>query len=61
VQIAGVAAVFAWAFGGAFALFFAIKATVGLRVTKDEEIRGLDIGEHGLDSYSGFQIFVTEN
>jgi Amt family ammonium transporter len=61
VQIAGVAAVFVWAFGGALVLFSTIKATVGLRVSPEEEIRGLDIGEHGLESYSGFQIFVTEN
>jgi Amt family ammonium transporter len=61
VQMAGVAAVFAWAFGGAIVLFYAIKATVGLRVKTEEEIRGLDIGEHGLDSYSGFQVFATES
>ena len=51
--------------GAAFALaamgvvFFAIKSTVGLRVSKDEELRGLDIGEHGMESYAGFQVFST--
>ncbi len=45
------------AMGGVFLL---IKATVGLRVSKEEELRGLDIGEHGMESYAGFQIFVTE-
>ena len=37
-----------------------IKKTVGLRVTEDEELRGLDIGEHGMEAYSGFQIFITQ-
>jgi Amt family ammonium transporter len=41
-------------------VFFVIKKTVGLRVGRDEELRGLDIGEHGMESYAGFQIFVTE-
>ncbi len=27
---------------------------------RDEELKGLDIGEHGMESYAGFQIFVTE-
>jgi len=29
-------------------------------VTKEEELRGLDIGEHGMESYAGFQVFVTQ-
>ncbi|MBN1942578.1 MAG: ammonium transporter [Phycisphaerae bacterium] len=41
-------------------VFFAIRKTIGLRVGRDEELRGLDIGEHGMESYAGFQIFVTE-
>ncbi len=41
-------------------VFFAIKSTVGLRVSREEELRGLDIGEHGMESYAGFQIFTTE-
>ncbi len=61
VQLGGVAAVFVWAFGAASILFAIIKATVGLRVSAEEELQGLDIGEHGIDSYSGFQIFSTEN
>ncbi|MBN1595472.1 ammonium transporter, partial [candidate division FCPU426 bacterium] len=59
-QLLGVAAVMAWSLGIGFLLFFAIKATVGLRVSKEEELRGLDISEHGVESYSGFQIFSTE-
>ena len=41
------------------AVFFLIKKTVGLRVSKDEELRGLDIGEHGMEAYAGFQVFST--
>jgi Amt family ammonium transporter len=32
---------------------------MGLRVTADEELRGLDISEHGQEAYAGFQIFTT--
>lgn len=35
------------------ALFFAIKSTIGLRVSAEEEIEGLDVIEHGLAGYSG--------
>jgi Amt family ammonium transporter len=31
-----------------------LKATLGIRVTRQEEIEGLDIGEHGMEAYSGF-------
>ena len=60
VQITGIVTVFAWAFGGALVLFVVIKKTVGIRVTAQEELAGLDIGEHGMEAYSGFQIFTTE-
>jgi hypothetical protein len=29
-------------------------------VSREEEIRGLDIGEHGMEAYAGFQIYLTE-
>ena len=38
-------------------IFKLIDVTIGLRVSRTEELRGLDIGEHGMESYSGFQIF----
>ncbi|MDC7222236.1 MAG: ammonium transporter, partial [Spirochaetales bacterium] len=37
-------------------VFFILDKTLGLRVSVEEEYRGLDIIEHGLESYSGFQI-----
>ena len=38
-------------------VFKLIDLTIGLRVNRDEELRGLDIGEHGMEAYSGFQVF----
>ncbi len=40
-------------------VFGLIKAIFGLRVSREEEIRGLDIEEHGMEAYSDFQIFTT--
>jgi len=60
VQTIGVLAAFVWAFGLGYILFMIIKRTVGLRVSEDEELRGLDIGEHGMEAYYGFQIFTTQ-
>jgi len=59
-QMTGIVAVFAWCMVTGFALFFAIKGLMGLRVSKEEELRGLDIGEHGMEAYAGFQIFTTQ-
>ena len=39
---------------------FGIKYTIGLRVTEEEELRGLDIDEHGNEAYAGFQIFSNQ-
>ncbi len=41
-------------------IFKLVDATIGLRVSPDEELKGLDIGEHGMEAYSGFQIFITQ-
>ncbi len=41
-------------------VFKAIDAVIGLRVSRETEIRGLDLDEHGMESYGGFQIFTTE-
>jgi Amt family ammonium transporter len=60
IQAIGVVSVLGWMAVTATVMFLAIKATVGLRVTREEELRGLDIGEHGMEAYAGFQIFTTE-
>jgi len=59
VQALGAGAAFVWAFGLGMALFLGIKYTIGLRVSPEEESKGLDIGEHGMEAYAGFQIFTT--
>ncbi len=41
-------------------VFKVIDASIGLRVSVEEEVRGLDIGEHGMESYGGFQIWTTD-
>ena len=45
-----------WVVITATILFIAIKKIMGLRVTIEKERKGLDIGEHGMESYPGFQI-----
>ena len=57
VQIVGIAAVFAWVAGAGLILFGLLKAANNLRVSETEELMGLDLGEHNMESYSGFQIF----
>ena len=59
-QLIGVGAMFVWAFGCGMLLFNIIKFTVGLRVSRDEEVKGLDISEHGNEAYSGFQLFLNQ-
>ncbi len=60
IQALGAAVVAAFVLVTMGTVFFTIKKTVGLRVSRKEELRGLDIGEHGMEAYAGFQIFVTE-
>jgi len=55
-QLQGVLATGAISFPVAFAIFFALKNTLGLRVSEEEEREGLDIGEHGMESYGGFSV-----
>lgn len=55
-QIIDMIVVSAWAFGTGFLVFFAIKKTVGLRVPPEEEMMGLDIGEHGYAAYPELNI-----
>jgi Amt family ammonium transporter len=56
IQLIGALAVAAFVLVGMGIVFKLIDLTIGLRVSVEEEYRGLDIGEHGMQSYSGFQI-----
>ncbi len=60
IQLAGVAAYGVATATAAFAIFGITKALIGIRVSQDEEHKGLDIGEHAMEAYSGFQIFTTD-
>ncbi len=56
LQLLGFVTVAAWAVVCMTIVFLAIKATIGLRASREEEIKGLDICEHGLTSaYAGFE------
>ncbi len=60
IQLLGAGTAFVWAFGLGLILFWILKKTIGLRVSAQEELKGLDIEEHGNEAYAGFQVFSTE-
>lgn len=51
-QLIGVAAVGAFSFGVAFGIMGALKAIMGIRVDLEEEVKGLDVGEHDMHAYT---------
>ncbi|KPM49316.1 ammonium transporter [Jiulongibacter sediminis] len=53
-QLIGVAAYAVFCLVTAFVILYALKATLGLRVSKEEEIEGLDLHEHGMTAYGDF-------
>ena len=55
IQLAGVGIVGAFCVTCSFIILFIVKSTVGLRVDKEEELRGLDISEHGMEAYPDFR------
>ncbi|MFK5951450.1 MAG: ammonium transporter [Desulfobacterium sp.] len=55
-QLIGMGTCFIWAFGLAFIMFKIIAATMGLRVSAEEEIEGLDFVEHGGNAYPDFKL-----
>ena len=48
------------AFLSALILFTVLKKTIGIRVSEEEEVKGLDVSEHSMEAYSGFQFFTNE-
>ncbi|MBP2650191.1 MAG: nrgA 3 [Firmicutes bacterium] len=55
VQFLGVVCVSLWGFAATFTLFKILKATVGIRVSVEDEIEGLDIVEHGFTAYNDLE------
>ena len=58
-QLLGVVSYAVVCFPAALILFLILKFTVGIRVSKEEELKGLDLGEHGMEAYHGFQFFTN--
>lgn len=54
VQALSVVVNFAWAFGLGLLVFWILKKTIGIRVSPEEELEGLDIGEHGMSAYPNY-------
>ena len=61
IQLLGIAAILAWTAATMTLTFTVIKKTVGLRVTEEEEIKGLDKTEHGLPSAYADFVPAVEN
>ncbi|SFR51159.1 ammonium transporter [Robiginitalea myxolifaciens] len=55
-QLAGVGAAGVFCIITAFLILIALKKTVGIRVSKEEEVEGLDLHEHGMDAYADFRM-----
>lgn len=53
-QALGVLAAGAFTFVASLVVWYIIKVTIGVRVSPNEEIAGLDIGEHGIQAYPDF-------
>jgi Amt family ammonium transporter len=53
-QIVGVISIFAWAFLVSLAVWFALKAIIGIRVAEEDEYEGVDLSECGLEAYPEF-------
>lgn len=54
-QAIGAFSIFGFAFVAALILFGVLKVTLGIRVSEEEEIEGLDLGEHDMSAYPDFQ------
>ena len=59
-QFIGVLSYGLFCFITSFLLFTMVDKLLGLRVSEEEELIGLDLGEHDMEAYSGFQIFNVE-
>jgi len=53
-QLMGIVSIFAWVFAASFLVWFALKKTIGIRVSEEEEYEGVDIWECGLEAYPEF-------
>jgi Amt family ammonium transporter len=56
VQLKGILYVGAFTFVGSLVFWYAIKLALGVRVAPEEELEGLDVGEHGSSAYPDFAL-----
>jgi Amt family ammonium transporter len=56
IQFLGVIAYGVTCFAAALVIFFILKVTLGIRVDGEEEMVGLDVGEHGMEAYADFEV-----
>ena len=57
VQLLGITTCFLWVFPVVFVMFKLIDKTIGLRVSPEEELEGLDVSEHGGNAYPDFEVY----
>lgn len=60
VQVLGAVVIAIWGFVASYIAFVILKRTIGLRVTEEEEMKGLDLSEHGVSAYPGFKSDESE-
>ncbi|PLX47018.1 MAG: ammonium transporter [Desulfobulbaceae bacterium] len=53
-QLTGIGVIFAWVFGTSIVVWSIMKAVMGIRVSEEEELEGVDIAECGLEAYPEF-------
>lgn len=53
-QLIGALVIFGWVFAASFVVWFALKKTMGIRVTEEEEYLGMDVADCGIDAYPEF-------
>jgi Amt family ammonium transporter len=53
-QIIGLVTIFAWTFIASLVVWIILKATIGIRVSEEEEYEGVDLSECGLEAYPEF-------
>ncbi|OOE70687.1 ammonium transporter [Salinivibrio kushneri] len=53
-QLLGAAVIFAWVFAASFLVWLVLKNTMGIRVTEEEEMSGMDLHDCGIDAYPEF-------
>jgi Amt family ammonium transporter len=54
VQLKGILATGVFTFVGSLAVWTVVKLVMGVRVSEEEELEGLDVGEHGMSAYPDF-------